>query len=140
VPFIGAEGGGSNRTVEGNDGWRWSAMIVMEAAVSGGDRPRRDEGGATRAILGVEGGGAPGGGSPLLPAAVAPGGRPREEDDRAGRAGWAGRRPRPRQFGNGSLKGGKGEWAGRSGRRGRPLLGRIRSRARIQKKFFSNFN
>jgi hypothetical protein len=64
---------------------------------------------------------------------------PREEDE--GDAGWAGQRMMP----SGGLavvaqKGGKGEWAGRGGRRGGPRLGRIRSRARIQKKFFSNFN
>jgi hypothetical protein len=43
-------------------------------------------------------------------------------------------------FGGGGPKGGKGEWAGRGGRRGGPRMGRIRSRARIQKKFFLNFN
>jgi hypothetical protein len=64
---------------------------------------------------------------------------PREEDE--GDAGWVGQRMMP----SGGLavvaqKGGKGEWAGRGGRRGGPRLGRIRSRARIQKKFFSNFN
>jgi hypothetical protein len=42
VPFIGAEGEGSDRTVEGNGRRRWSAMMVVEAAVSGGDRPRSD--------------------------------------------------------------------------------------------------
>jgi hypothetical protein len=37
VPFIGAEGEQDSRTVEGNDRRRWSAMMVVEAAVSGGD-------------------------------------------------------------------------------------------------------
>jgi hypothetical protein len=43
----------------------------------------------------VERGGAPGGGNSAREAAVAaPAGRPEEEDDRAGRAGWVGQRPR----------------------------------------------
>jgi hypothetical protein len=64
----------------------------------------------------------------------------REEDE--GGAGWQGR-PKAesqRQFGGGCQKGRKGEWASRGGRRGGPRLGRIRSQARIQKNFFSNFN
>jgi hypothetical protein len=49
------------------------------------------------AISGAEGGGAPGGGTRTRGVAVvAPASRPGEEDDRAGRAGWAGQRPRPR--------------------------------------------
>jgi hypothetical protein len=40
-------------------------------------------GGGAPAVSAVEGGGAPGGGSACEPAALA--GRPREEDDRAGR-------------------------------------------------------
>jgi hypothetical protein len=40
-------------------------------------------------------------------------------------------RPRPRE--------GKKEWAGRGGRRGGPRLGRIRSRARIQKEILFEF-
>jgi hypothetical protein len=40
-------------------------------------------------------------------------------------------RPRPRE--------GKGEWAGRGGRRGGPRLGRIQSRARIQKEILFKF-
>jgi hypothetical protein len=55
VPFIGAEGEGGDRTVEGNGRWWWSTMMVVEAAVSGGGRPGNDEGGAP-AVLGVEGG------------------------------------------------------------------------------------
>jgi hypothetical protein len=43
------------------------------------------------AISGAEGGGAPGGGARACEAIVAaPAGRPREEDDRAGWASWAG--------------------------------------------------
>jgi hypothetical protein len=73
VPFIGAEGEGSDRTVEGN-GWRWwSAMMVVEAAILGRDRWRSDEGGVLRPFQEWKG----------------------EEDDRARRAGWAGKRPRP---------------------------------------------
>jgi hypothetical protein len=34
---------------------------------------------------------------------------------------------------------GKGEWAGWGGRRGRPWLGRTRSRARIQKEIIFEF-
>jgi hypothetical protein len=45
--------------------------------------------GGASAILGVEGGGAPGGSSAREPVAAAPAGRPGEEDDRAGWAGWA---------------------------------------------------
>jgi hypothetical protein len=45
VPFIGAEGERDGRTVEGNGRRRWSAMMVVEAAVSGGDRLGSDEGG-----------------------------------------------------------------------------------------------
>jgi hypothetical protein len=65
---------------------------------------------------------------------------PREEDE--GGASWLGRPKAEAQwrFGSGGPKGGKGEWAGWDGRRGGPQLGRIRSWARIQKKFFSNFN
>jgi hypothetical protein len=65
---------------------------------------------------------------------------PREEDE--GGAGWLDQPKAKAQwrFGGGGAKGGKGEWAGRGGRRGGPRLGRIRSQARIQKKFFSNFN
>jgi hypothetical protein len=64
----------------------------------------------------------------------------REEDK--GGAGWLGRPKAEAQwwFGVGGPKEGKGEWAGRGRRRCGPRLGRIRSRARIQKKFFSNFN
>jgi hypothetical protein len=64
----------------------------------------------------------------------------REEDE--GGAGWLGRRNAEAQwwFGGGGPKEGKGEWAGRGGRRSRSWLGRIWSRARIQKKFFLNFN
>jgi hypothetical protein len=36
VPFIAAEGEGSDRAVEGNGRRRWSAMMVVEAAISGG--------------------------------------------------------------------------------------------------------
>jgi hypothetical protein len=64
----------------------------------------------------------------------------REEDE--GGTGWLGRPKAEAQwrFGGGGPNGGKGEWAGRGGRRDGPRLGRIRSRARIQKKFFLNFN
>jgi hypothetical protein len=65
---------------------------------------------------------------------------PREEDK--GGAGWLGR-PKAKaywRFGGSGPKGGKGEWAGRGGRGGGRRLGRIRSWARIQKEFFSNFN
>jgi hypothetical protein len=37
VPFISAEGERDGRTVEGNDRRQWSAMMVVEAAVSRGD-------------------------------------------------------------------------------------------------------
>jgi hypothetical protein len=65
---------------------------------------------------------------------------PREED--GGGAGWLGRPKAEAQwrFGGSGPKGGKGECAGQGGRRGGLRLGRICSRARIQKKFFSNFN
>jgi hypothetical protein len=74
------------------------------------------------------------GGGPARPACQ------REEDK--GGAGWLGGPKAEAQwrFGGGGPKRGKGEWAGRGGRRGGPWLGRIRSRARTQKKFFSNFN
>jgi hypothetical protein len=39
VPFIGAEGEQDGQTVEGNGRRRWSAMMVVEVAVLGGDRP-----------------------------------------------------------------------------------------------------
>jgi hypothetical protein len=55
---------------------------------------RRGEG--APAISGVERGGAPGGSSAHKPAAVVLAGQLGEEDDRAGRAGWDGQRPRPR--------------------------------------------
>jgi hypothetical protein len=64
--------------------------MVVEVVVSAGDRPRS----GAPTILEVEGGGAPGGGACAREVAVAAG-RPGEEDDRAGRAGWAGQRPRP---------------------------------------------
>jgi hypothetical protein len=64
VPFIGAEGEGGDQTVEGNGHRRWSVMMVVEAVVSGGDWLGSDEGGGgALAILGAEGGGAPGGDS-----------------------------------------------------------------------------
>jgi hypothetical protein len=86
------------------------------------------------AVLGVDGGGAPGGG------------RTRASRQRRrrlfspgrktiGRGGLAGPAKAQWRFIGGGPKGGKGEWAGRGGWRGRPRLGRIRSRARIQKKF-----
>jgi hypothetical protein len=45
VPFIGAEVEWDGRTVDGNGRRRWSAMMVVETAVSRGDRPGSDEGG-----------------------------------------------------------------------------------------------
>jgi hypothetical protein len=69
VPFIGAEGEGSDRAVEGNGRRRWSAMMVVEAAVLGGIDRGGMRGGGAPPISGVEGGGAPGGGSAREPAA-----------------------------------------------------------------------
>jgi hypothetical protein len=91
---------------------------------------RRGEG--APAISGVERGGAPGGSSAHKPAAVVLAGQLGEEDDGAG---WLGRPKAEAQgrFGGGGPKGGKGELAGSGGRRGGPRLGRIQSRARIQK-------
>jgi hypothetical protein len=65
---------------------------------------------------------------------------PREQDE--GGAGWLGWPKVEAQwrFGGGGPKGGKGDWLGWGGRRGGPRLGRIQSRVRIQKIFFSNFN
>jgi hypothetical protein len=40
-PFIGLERELGGRVMEGNGRWRWCAMMVVEAAVSGGDRPGR---------------------------------------------------------------------------------------------------
>jgi hypothetical protein len=92
VPFIGAEGERDGRTVEGNDRRQWSAMMVVEAAVSRGDWL----GSGAPAISEAEGGGAPACGARAPKATVAAlAGWPREEDDRAGWAGWAGQRPRP---------------------------------------------
>jgi hypothetical protein len=48
-------------------------------------------GGGAPTVSRVEGGGAPGGGSACESAAA---GRPGQEDDPTGRAGWAGQRPR----------------------------------------------
>jgi hypothetical protein len=45
VPFIGAKGERDGRTMEGNGRRRWSAMMVVEAAVLGGDRPGTNGGG-----------------------------------------------------------------------------------------------
>jgi hypothetical protein len=39
-PFVGSEGQRGDRASEGNGRWRWCAIMVMEAAVLGGDRPR----------------------------------------------------------------------------------------------------
>jgi hypothetical protein len=107
VPFIGAEGERYGRTVEGNGRWQWSAMMVVEAAVSGWDRTRSDGGewcsGCFRSGKGR------GAGRQHVRTRCSSGG--------AGRSARGGRRP-----------GGAG-W-----------LGRIRSQARIQEKFFSNFN
>jgi hypothetical protein len=55
VPFIGAEGKRDGRTVEGNDRRWWSAMMVVEAAVLGGDRP----GSGAPSVSEAERGGAP---------------------------------------------------------------------------------
>jgi hypothetical protein len=94
VPFIGAERERDGRTVEGNNRRWWSTMMVVEAAVSGGDRSRSDGGCGAPAISEAEG--APGSGTRAHEAAVAaPAGQPREEDDRTGWAGRAGQRPRP---------------------------------------------
>jgi hypothetical protein len=56
-PFIGLEGERGGRVIEGNGRQWWYAMMVVEATVSGGDRPRwwGVRGGAP-AVLGVEGG------------------------------------------------------------------------------------
>jgi hypothetical protein len=96
-----------------------SSQLLTMAREIGSDPVRRDRG--------VEDGGA-------RPAC------PKEEDE--GGAGWLGRPKAEAQwrFGGGGPKGGKGEWAGQGGRRGGSLLGQIQSWARIQKKFFSNFN
>jgi hypothetical protein len=42
VPFINADWEGGDQTVEGNDRRWWSAMMVVEAAVSGADRSGGD--------------------------------------------------------------------------------------------------
>jgi hypothetical protein len=41
--FYRCRGERDGRTVEGNGKWRWSATMVVEAAVLGGDQPRSDE-------------------------------------------------------------------------------------------------
>jgi hypothetical protein len=38
-PFIGSEGERGHRASEGNGQWRWCTIMVVEVAVSGGDRP-----------------------------------------------------------------------------------------------------
>jgi hypothetical protein len=142
VPFIGAEGKRDGRTVEGNDRRWWSAMMVVEAAVLGGDRPGSDGRGVVlrpfqkrkgegRCRLRVRMRGVSGGA-----------GRSARGGRRPGRAGWLGWPKAEAQwrFGSGGPKEGKGEWAGWGGRRGGLRLGRIWSRARIQKKLFLNFN
>jgi hypothetical protein len=61
-PFIGLKGERGSRALERNGQWRWCTIMVMKTAISEGDRPGSDEGGAL-AVMGAEGGGAPGGGS-----------------------------------------------------------------------------
>jgi hypothetical protein len=124
--------------------------MVVEVAVSGGDRPGRwwgsDEGVAP-VVLGAEGGHREAARVRAREAMVAASAvRPGEEDDwagptcqreRAGRAGWAGQRSRPSggwwQRPNGS---GPTELEGEVGRGG------VESGAgpELKKKFFSNFN
>jgi hypothetical protein len=62
-PFIGSEGERGGRASEMNGRRRWCTIMVMKAAVSEGDRAGSDEGESALAIMAVEGGGAPGGGS-----------------------------------------------------------------------------
>jgi hypothetical protein len=60
---------------------------------------------------------------------------------RGGGAGWLGQRKAEAQWWVAAAAQweGKGEWASLGGRRGRPRLVRIRSRARIQKEFLFEF-
>jgi hypothetical protein len=152
-PFIGLEGEWGGRVTEGNGRRWWCAMMVVEAAVLGGDRlgrwwgvmmgvlqPFREKegvpGDAARAH--TQGGGGNGGRSSRG------GRRPGEAlmSAKEGGAGWLGRPKAEAKWRVAMVAQweGKGEWAGQGGRRGGPQLGRIQSRARIQKKFFSNFN
>jgi hypothetical protein len=139
--------------MEGNMRRRWCTMMVVEAAVSGGDQPgqwwgvmrgggcsdpfgsgRGSQGGSTRARTrgGCSGvghsacGGLPGG------ACVSA-----REDG----ADWLGQPKAEAQWRVVVVAQweGKGEWAGQGGRRSGPQLGQIRSRARIQKEILFKF-
>jgi hypothetical protein len=143
-PFIGLEGEWGSWAMEGNGQRQWCAIMVVEAAVSRGDRPGWwgvMRGGGASAILGAEGGCREVARTHTREAAVAAvAARPWEEDDRQGssvdergRGGWLGRpkaEAQKRVVAAAQWEG-KGEWAGRGGRRGGPWLARIRSRARI---------
>jgi hypothetical protein len=116
--------------------------MVVEATVLGGDRPRSDEEGGGCSGYFRSGRGTGTGRQQRAQDGGGGAGRSARGGRRPGGAGWLGRPKAEAQgrFSGGGPKGGKGELAGSGGRRGGPQLGRIRSRARIQKKFFSNFN
>jgi hypothetical protein len=57
-PFIGSEGERGHRASEGNGQWRWCTIMVVEVAVSGGDRPEWWWGairGGARSVTGAKG-------------------------------------------------------------------------------------
>jgi hypothetical protein len=101
-PFIGLEGERGGWVTEGNRRRRWSAMMMVEAVISGGDRSGRWWGvkrGSAPAISGAEWGSweaALGGNARACEeAVVASAVQSGEEDDRVGWASWADQRPRP---------------------------------------------
>jgi hypothetical protein len=100
-PFIGSERERGGRASERNGRRRWCAILVMKVAILEGDQTGSDEGGSALAVMGVEGGGAPRGGSAHVSrwwrrrGRAAGGGRRRagarasvRERDGLGRADW----------------------------------------------------
>jgi hypothetical protein len=130
-PFIGLEDERGGRATEGNGRRRWCSIMVVEATVSGGDRPRRW--GVTRRCSGRfrSGRGSVRRRGTCAHEATVAAARPGEDDDRRGprdgKRGWGGLvRPKVKdkwQVAMAAQWEGKGEWADRGGRRGRPRLG-----------------
>jgi hypothetical protein len=70
APFYGVGGGAGWPGAGEERAARWCAIMAMKAAISEGDRPGSDEGGAP-SVMGAEGGGAPGGGTAHEPVSAA---------------------------------------------------------------------
>jgi hypothetical protein len=143
-PFIGSERDRGCRASEGNEWRRWCAIMVVEAAILGGDQPGLWWGvmrGGAPAVTGAER--APVGGvraceAAAAPVSIGPGrktiGRGPCVNERGRLVGWVGRQAEAQR---GSWEGGPNGGEGRRERVGRAeSWNRVNSR---RKKPFSNF-